>query len=341
MHALVVAAPGEDSAGVLVDDQYFAVGDDVVLIAGEQFLGLDRVVEVADERGVDRLVQVVDAEHVLDLVDTRLEDADVALLLVHLVVDVALEVIHRLGKRHIPLIRIALGRPRDDQRCSGLVDQDRVNLIDDGEVVTALDEVIQAHRHVVAQVIEAEFVVRAVGDVARVLFAPLRGRQAGGDRACRHAKEAVDATHELRLIGGQVVVDGHNMDALAGDRVQVGGQGCHEGLTFTGLHLRDVAQMKGSAAHDLHVVVALAERAHRGLSHGGEGFWQKVIERFTGVVARAELLGLPLELLVAHVLKDVLELVDLLCDSFQLSKNAPFASSQNLIDKFTHVCSSL
>jgi hypothetical protein len=35
---------------VLVDDQHLAVDDDVVLVALEQLLGLDRVVEEADER---------------------------------------------------------------------------------------------------------------------------------------------------------------------------------------------------------------------------------------------------------------------------------------------------
>jgi hypothetical protein len=38
---------------VLVDDEDLAVHDDVVLVALEELLGLDRVVEVADERGVD------------------------------------------------------------------------------------------------------------------------------------------------------------------------------------------------------------------------------------------------------------------------------------------------
>ena len=67
VHALVVAAAGEDAAGVLVDDQDLAVDDDVVLVALVELLGLDGVVQVADERGVHRLVEVVDAEPVLDL----------------------------------------------------------------------------------------------------------------------------------------------------------------------------------------------------------------------------------------------------------------------------------
>ena len=62
VHALVVAPSGQHAAGVLVDDEDLAVHDDVVLVLLEQLLGLDGVVEVADERRVDGVVEVVDAE---------------------------------------------------------------------------------------------------------------------------------------------------------------------------------------------------------------------------------------------------------------------------------------
>src|SRR3712207_7935853 len=43
----------------------------------------------------------------------------------------------------------------DDQRGARLVDEDRVDLVDDREVVAPLDQVGLAPRHVVAQVVEA------------------------------------------------------------------------------------------------------------------------------------------------------------------------------------------
>ena len=57
-------------------DEHFAAGHDVVAVAQEQFLGLDGVVQIADQCGVVRFVQVVDAEIVLDLGDARIKDAD-------------------------------------------------------------------------------------------------------------------------------------------------------------------------------------------------------------------------------------------------------------------------
>jgi hypothetical protein len=50
VHALVVPTADQHAAGELVDDDHFAVADDVVLVAGEQFLGLQRVVQIADQR---------------------------------------------------------------------------------------------------------------------------------------------------------------------------------------------------------------------------------------------------------------------------------------------------
>jgi hypothetical protein len=181
---------------VLVDDEHLAVHDDVVLVALEQLLGLDRVVEVADQRGVDRLVEVVDAEPVLDLGDAGLEDADGALLLVDLVVDVAPRSRARCGRTPVPLGRL-VGGAGDDQRGARLVDEDRVDLVDDREVVAALDQLLLRPRHVVAQVVEAELVVRAVGDVAGVLRAALGGDMLARMTPTDRPEEAVDPAHPL------------------------------------------------------------------------------------------------------------------------------------------------
>src|SRR5207237_934205 len=70
-------------------------------------------------------------------------------------------------------IRAVVERTGDDQRRTRLVDQDRVDFVDDGVEVAALDHVLQAVLHVVAQVVEAVFVVGAVGDIARIGFLAL------------------------------------------------------------------------------------------------------------------------------------------------------------------------
>jgi hypothetical protein len=154
-------------------------------------------------------------------------------------------------------------------------------------VVAALHHVLRLPGHVVAQVVEAELVVRAVGDVGGVLLAALLRVLAGEDASGRHAEGAEDATHELGLVAGEVVVDGDDVDATRRDRVEVGGRGRHEGLAFTRLHLGDVAEVERGAAHELHVEVAQAQRALGGLAHGGERLRQQVVERLPGGIALA------------------------------------------------------
>src|SRR5690606_28547252 len=58
---------------------------------------------------------------------------------------------------------VVLGLARNDERRAGLVDQDRIDLVDNGIGKPALTAVFGAVFHVVAQVIEAVFIVGAVG----------------------------------------------------------------------------------------------------------------------------------------------------------------------------------
>ncbi len=138
--------------------------------------------------GVRGLVEVVDAQVVFDLRDAGLEHADGALLLVDLVVLVGHEPRRQTRELGEPAVRLARGGARDDERRAGLVDEDRVDLVDDREVVAALHHVGGLPRHVVAKVVEAELVVRAVGDVGRVLLPALHGSLAGHDASGRHAE---------------------------------------------------------------------------------------------------------------------------------------------------------
>src|ERR1022692_860632 len=112
--------------------------------------------------GVGRIVEVVDAEPVLHLGHARLKNADGALLLVDLVVAHAVLATAQprkdLGELAIPHA-VLVSRPADDQRSPGLVDQDRVNLVDDREMMSALYALLQAPGHIVPEVVEAELII--------------------------------------------------------------------------------------------------------------------------------------------------------------------------------------
>ncbi len=163
---------------------------------------------------------------------------------------------------------------------------------------------LAAHGHVVAQVVEAELGVGAVRDVGVVLGAPLRRRHIGLDHADLEAEEAVDLAHPFRVALGEVVVDGDEMHALAGERVEVHGHRRDEGLALAGLHLGDVALVKDDASQHLDVEGPHAERALRRLAGHREDLEQQVVEQLAVLVALAELGGLGAELVVAEADED-------------------------------------
>ena len=68
------------------------------------------------------------------------------------------------------------------------------------------------------------------------------------------------------------------MNALARQRVEVGGERGHKGLAFTGLHFGDAPLMQHDAAEDLHRVMLELEHAPRRLAAGGERLGQNVVE---------------------------------------------------------------
>ena len=196
VQALGPAPALEDPAGVLVDDLDLAVDHRVVVVALVQRLGLQRLDQVVDEMAVLGAVQVVDAHEPLGLGDALLGDRDGLVLLVELVVEVGDELllhprVHAVGRlAGLHLGRQArelgvqvgglLGRAGDDQRGARLVDEDVVDLVDDGEAVVhrlavggllaaaVLELLLQRLGHVVAQVVKAELGVGAVGDVGGV-----------------------------------------------------------------------------------------------------------------------------------------------------------------------------
>ena len=292
VEALAPAPALEDAAGELVDDLDLAALHDVVDVALEQLLRPQRGLQLVDEVLVDVLVEVVDAERLLHRGHADLGGDDGALGLVDLVVVVALERLHDRRELHVELLRV-VGAPGDDQRRAGLVDEDRVDLVDDGERVAALHLVVLGDGHVVAQVVEPELVVGAVGDAGGV-GATLRLEvvDLGDHGADLEPEEPVDLAHPLGVALGQVVVDGDQVHAAARERVEVRRERGDEGLALAGLHLRDPAEVQRGAAHDLHVEVPLPERALPGLAHRRERLGEEVVEVLLLLVVVVDLVEL-------------------------------------------------
>ena len=143
----------------------------------------------------------------------------------------------------------------------------------------ALDPLRRLEHHVVAQVVEAELVVGAVRDVRRVrrlLGRVVHLRQVDADR---EPEEAVDPPHPVRVALREVVVDRDEVDARAGERIEIDRQRRDERLALAGAHFGDLAVVQRHAADQLHVEVAHLQHALAGLAHDGERLGQQRVER--------------------------------------------------------------
>ena len=148
------------------------------------------------------------------------------------------------------------GGAGDDEGGAGFVDEDGVDFVDDGEVVSSLlYHVFGGVGHVVAEVVEAEFGVGAVGDVAEVHFAALGWGHHVFETADGEAEPCVEVAHPFGVALGVVVGGGDDVNAFAGEGVEVDGEGGDEGFAFAGGHFGNHAVVDGHAADELYVEV--------------------------------------------------------------------------------------
>ena len=334
------------AAGLLLE----GVGDVAVLglLGQAQVLHLLQQREVAGVLG-HALLDLVELGHglvvlaLLDRVLGVLEDPlDELLLLLD-------EAPHRRHVLAVDLLGGVVGGAGDDERGAGLVDEDRVDLVDDREVVLALHHLRGAVGHVVAQVVEAELAVGPVGDVLAVLLAALVRFHAALDAAHAEPEVLVEHTHPMGVAAGEVVVDRHHVHALAGERVEVGGQGRDKGLAFASGHLRDAALVHRDAADELDVVGDLhpgplaahqvegrSLEATAGVLGCREGLHQQVVDRLAVLKALLELGRLAAQLVVGERLVLLLEGVDLIDQRADLLEVPLVLGAEDFLDEPLH-----
>ena len=117
---------------------------------------------------------------------------------------------------------IILHRAGNDQRRARLIDQDRVNFVNDTEEVVALHLVLLAAGHaIVAQVVEAKLRSGAVRDITFILLTTNLWRLAILNTAHSETEHAEQVAHPLGVTPSEVVIDGDQLAVVAGKRVQV------------------------------------------------------------------------------------------------------------------------
>ncbi len=161
------------------------------------------------------------------------------------------------------------------------------------------------------------------------------------DHAGGHAQLGEDPAHPLGVALGEIVVHRHHVNALARQRVEIGGEGGDQRLAFTGAHLGDIAPVQHDAAHQLDVVMALAERALGGFANGGESFGQQLVQALAVFMAFAEFDGLLRQRRVIKLDKVWLQRIDLVHDGTHALDLAVVGGAEKLAGDVEHDVSAL
>ena len=157
-----------DPAGELVDDLDAAGADDVVDVPLEKGLGVEGAVGGGQEHLVFRGEKVAAAEKALDPEDAGVRGEDVGVLRVGLVVLTPLEAADD-GSQAAGVGAGPSGGPRNDERDAGLVDEDRIGLVDEGGIERPVDEIRGLVGQTVTEVIEAGLFGRGAQPLALAL----------------------------------------------------------------------------------------------------------------------------------------------------------------------------
>ena len=302
MQAVGKAPPRHHAPGELVDQHDLVVADDVILVAMEQLVRAQRLIDVMHDRDVldvvkrFRLELAGGAQRLFHLFHAGFGHGDGALLLVDL--EIALVELRDERVDRVVELGTVVERAGNDQRRTRFVDENGVDLVDDRIDVATLDHLFDAVLHIVAQIVEAELVIGPVGDVAGVGLLALLVVEPVHDHAGGQAEKLVDFAHPFGVALGEVVIDGHDVHAAPVQRVEIDRQGRDQRLAFAGPHFRYPALVQHHPTDKLDVEMALPEGALGRLPHGREGGHQQIVERLAFGELLAERLRARPQLLV-------------------------------------------
>ena len=322
MQAVGPAPARHGPAGKLIDDDHLVVLDDIIDVVMEQGVRPQRRVQMMQDGDVHRVVQaharlhdLVIQQQLFHPLMARFRQVGLFALFVEHVIAAVFLLFLQLQAGHNPVhAEVQVGpvvhHAGDDKRRARLIDQYRIHFVHNGILQAALRPLVPVELHVVAQVVEAEFVVGPVDDIGAVGLSALFIVQPGNDHAGSHAQEGINRPHPLGVALRQVVVHGDDVHSHARQGIQVCRQRRHQGLAFAGAHFSYIPLVQYDAAEQLHIEMAHVQGPFASLAHQGECLRYELLQGFAAFRPGSQLRGLLRELGVRERGNALLERVD-------------------------------
>ena len=145
--------------------------------------------------------------------------------------------------------------------------------------------------------------------------------------------------HPLGVALCKVIVDGDNVNALSGKRVQICRQGFNKGFALAGFHFGNSSLVKNNSADYLNGVGTHIKHPVAGLPAGGECLRQNVVKGFAVRKALFQHRGLRAKLLLAHIAVGILQRKNLFYKGVNALKLFLRIVSEYLFNKTHYICS--
>ncbi|MPN32444.1 hypothetical protein SDC9_179922 [bioreactor metagenome] len=169
MKPVRVTAAFHDPASELVNDFYFSVFHHIIDVHKHDIVCTQGLIQMVHQTRVIHIVQVRQMECFFSFLDTFIRQRDRFGCQIDCVILILFQSFDEKIGSVIECCRF-FGLSGNDQWCAGFIDQDRIDFIHDRKVQRALHHLIFIDDHIVPQIIEAQFIIGAVGDVAIIGF---------------------------------------------------------------------------------------------------------------------------------------------------------------------------
>ena len=317
MKSVRITTSRHDTSGKFINDQNLIIFYNIILIFVHQVVCTKRQCDVVLDLEVFRICKVLDIKEFLNLLDTLFGKVDDLVLFIYNKVTGldnffthdSSHLCHLMARfttfkllckdiTHFIKLRGFAALSGNDQRCTCLVNQDGVDLIDDTVMQISLYQLFFINNHVVTKVIKSQFVVGYVSNITSICFTAFFRCHVVEYHTDSQTKEFMNLTHPLSISFCQIVIDGYDVNTLAFQCIQICRKCGNKCLTFTGLHLSDTSLMQDNTTNDLYTVMLHTKNSLRAFTYYGECFRKKIIQCLALAQTFLELSGLVSQLFI-------------------------------------------
>ncbi len=276
MQTIGITAAIHKASGKLVNNDDFSVLDHIVTIPLHQSLCSKGSHKAVGHFHIFRVIHILQTQYFLNLWHSTISRRYGFGLFIYGVVLPLLQLLYSLSHADIGISGLG-ARTGNNQRSSGLINEDAVHLIHDGIVQVPLHHLIHIYYHVVTEVVKAKFIIGAKGNIATVGKFTLRKIHIMADQSNSQSQEVIETSHFDAVTLGQIVIDGNNVHTLASQGIQICRQGSNQGLAFTSTHLCNFSLVETNTSHHLHVKMPHAHDTAGSLTNHCKSLWQDII----------------------------------------------------------------